>query len=81
MSINLKEVDGVETQPKHKASCHCKAIELDLPDGLIDVRRYDCSLCLRRGAIAASVPLSGINILKGNQALKVYQFNTNSAKH
>ena len=83
MSINLKEVDGVEIKLKHKASCHCEAIELelDLPDGLIDVRRCDCSLCQRRGAIAASVPLSGINILKGNQALKVYQFNTKSVKH
>lgn len=83
MAINLKEVDGVEVKLKHKATCHCGAIviELDLPDGLVDVRRCDCSMCRRRGAIAASVPLSGINILKGSDALKLYQFNTKTAKH
>ena len=83
MSINLKEVDGVTIQLKHKASCHCGEVvfELDLPDGLVDVRRCDCSLCRRRGAVAASIPLSGIKILKGEHLLKLYQFNTKTAKH
>ncbi len=83
MSINLKEVDGVKVLRKHTASCHCGSvvIELDLPDGIVDLRRCDCSLCRRRGAIAASVSLSGINIIKGEDSLKLYQFNTNTAKH
>lgn len=83
MSVNLKEVDGVKIQPKHLASCHCGSvkIELDLPDGLIDLRRCDCSLCRRRGAIAASVSLDGIAVLEGQEHLKLYQFNTNTAKH
>ena len=83
MSLNLKEVDGVPINPKHKASCHCGSVEfeLDLPDGLMDVRRCDCSLCRRRGAIAASTPLSGIRISKGENLLKLYQFNTKTAKH
>lgn len=83
MSINVRQVDGVEIKPKHKASCHCGAveIELSLPEGLIDVRRCDCSLCRRRGAIVASVPLLDIKILKGSEFLKLYQFNTKTAKH
>ena len=83
MAINLREVDGVQIQRKHKATCHCGSveIELDLPDGLIDVRRCDCSMCRRRGAVAASVSLLGINILKGQEFLKLYQFNTKTAKH
>lgn len=83
MEINLKQVDGVEVQPKHRGSCHCGAVEfeLDLPDGLVNVRRCDCSMCRRRGAIAASVPLSGIKILKGADRLTLYQFNTKTAKH
>lgn len=83
MAINLKEVDGVKITAMHKSRCHCGAveIELDLPDGLIHVRRCDCSLCRRRGAIAASVPLSGIKIVKGMDVLTVYQFNTKTAKH
>jgi len=83
MEINLNEVDGVPIKAKHKAACHCGSVEmeLNLPDGLIDVRRCDCSLCRRRGAIVASVPLSGIRIVKGESALKLYQFNTKTAKH
>ena len=83
MKSNLKEVDGVPIKAKHKATCHCGLIvlELSLPDGLVDVRRCDCSLCRRRGAIVASVPLSGINIIAGSKHLKLYQFNTKTAKH
>lgn len=83
MPINLKQVDGVSIQKQHKLVCHCGAVEmlLDLHDGLQDVRRCDCSLCRRRGAIAASIPLSGIKIVKGKAHLKLYQFNTMEAKH
>ena len=83
MTIDLTEVSGVSVGKKHTATCHCGGveIELDLPDGLIDLRRCDCSLCRRRGAIAASVPLSGINIIKGEDTLRQYQFNTKTAKH
>ena len=83
MTLDLKEVDGVAVGSRHKATCHCGAIELevDFPDGLIDVRRCDCSMCRRRGAIVASVPLSGITVLKGEDHLSLYQFNTKTAKH
>lgn len=83
MAINLKEVDGVPIKARHRATCHCGAveIELSLPDGLIDVRRCDCSMCRRRGAVAASVLLSDITIVKGSEMLKLYQFNTRTAKH
>ncbi|MCV5951777.1 GFA family protein, partial [Escherichia coli] len=39
------------------------------------------SMCRRRGAIVASVPLSGIRIVQGDDVLKLYQFNTHTAKH
>lgn len=79
----LKEVGGVVIQRKHRATCHCGLVELelDLPDGIVDPRRCDCSICRRKGAIVASVALSGIRILKGAGHLKLYQFNTHTAKH
>ena len=66
-----------------KASCHCGAIELKLtlPEGLVDPRRCDCSMCRRRGAIVAAVPLSALEVVKGQEVLSLYQFNTHSAKH
>jgi len=83
MNLDLKEVDGVEILQKHKATCHCGNVEmeLELPDGLIDVRRCDCSLCNKRGAIVASIPLAGVNVTEGSEALTLYQFNTKKAKH
>ncbi len=83
MTLNLKQIGGVQIQTLHSASCHCGAVtlELSLPDGLVDVRRCDCSLCRRRGAVVASVPLSAITITRGSDALTLYQFNTRTAKH
>lgn len=79
----LKEVGGVKIQVQHRASCHCGAVEfeLHLPDGIVNPRRCDCSICRRKGAVVASVPVSGIRILKGSEYLKLYKFNTGVAKH
>lgn len=81
--MGLKEVGGVAIQPKHRATCHCGAVvlQLDLPEGVENPRRCDCSFCRRRGTIVASVPLSGLHIVRGVERLRVYQFNTRTAKH
>lgn len=79
----IKQVGNTLIQPKHRASCHCGAVvlELSLPNGIENPRRCDCSICRRKGAIVGSVPLAGIKILKGGDALKLYEFNTKTAKH
>lgn len=65
------------------ASCHCGAVRLrlELPDGLVDPRRCDCSMCRRRGAVVASVDLANLDVVEGAEMLGVYQFNTMTAKH
>jgi len=67
----------------HKAYCHCGAVELELqlPNGLENPRRCTCSMCSRRGAVVASIPLDGLRIIKGEDNLTLYQFNTKTAKH
>ena len=79
----MKVVGNTVIQPFHKATCHCGTVELELslPNGIEKPRRCDCSICRRRGAIVGSVALDGIKILKGAEHLKLYQFNTNTAKH
>ena len=79
----ITNVGGTEIKKKHRASCHCGAVvlELDLPDGIVDPRRCDCSICRRKGAIVASVPLTGITIIEGEDVLTQYKFNTHTAKH
>ena len=79
----IKNVGGIQIGRRHRASCHCGSVvlELDLPDGIVDPRRCDCSMCRRKGTIVASVPLSGIRVLQGEAMLSLYQFNTMTAKH
>jgi hypothetical protein len=79
----IKQVGATRIGEHHRLSCHCGAVvlELDLPDGIVDPRRCNCSMCRRRGAIAASVPLSGLRIVQGEDALRVYRFNTMTARH
>ncbi len=79
----IRKVGDTEILPLHKASCHCGAVvlELKLPDGIVNPRRCNCSICRRKGAIAATVPVSGLRIVKGEETLRLYQFNTRVAKH
>jgi hypothetical protein len=79
----IKKVGTTTIFPKHVATCHCGSVvlELDLPDGILDPRRCNCSICRRKGAIVGTVALSGLRILRGHDILKLYQFNTGAAKH
>ena len=80
MSDMIKKVGSTNIHAKHRATCHCGAVELelDLPDSIVDPRRCDCSLCRRKGAIMASVPLSGIRLVKGQEMLKLYPKKSSS---
>ncbi len=63
--------------------CHCGRVvlEVTLPEGLVDLRRCDCSMCRRRGAIVASVDKGNLRVLQGKELLSLYQFNTRVAEH
>ncbi len=66
-----------------RGTCHCGAVEfqVELQDGLQDLRRCNCSLCRRKGAVMASVPLDKLTIIRGPDQLSLYQWNTDTAKH
>ena len=68
---------------KRSAQCHCGAVAFTvlLSDGLNTARRCNCSYCRMRGAVAVSAPLSGIEILRGQDKLTEYRFNTGEAVH
>lgn len=79
----LKQIGDETIKPLHKLSCHCGSIVmiLKLPEGIVNPRRCDCSICRRKGAVVASVKLDQIEIIKGADKLTLYQFNTRVAKH
>lgn len=79
----LKKVGNTIILPKHRASCHCGAVllELSLPNGIVDVECCNCSICRRKGAVIASVALSDLRVVHGEDVLTLYQFNTQTAKN
>ncbi|GAA5647458.1 GFA family protein [Vibrio proteolyticus] len=79
----IKQVGATVIQPVHKLSCHCGAVELvlTLPNGIEKPRRCDCSICRRKGAIVGSVKLANLQLVKGEESLTRYQFNTHTAQH
>ncbi len=66
-----------------KGSCHCGGVEfaVTLENGLENLRRCNCSLCRRKGAIMAFAPLDGLTVTKGEDLLSVYRWNSGVAKH
>ena len=83
MIERLKKIGPTEILARHRASCHCGAVvlELELPEGVVDPRRCNCSICRRKGYVAASVPLAGLRVVAGEDVLALYQFNTKTARH
>ncbi|MDP2286498.1 MAG: GFA family protein [Pseudohongiella sp.] len=79
----IKQVGDTLIRDRHKSTCHCGGVELmlTLPDGIVNPRRCDCSICRRKGAVVASVKLDQIEIIKGAELLTLYQFNTQTARH
>jgi hypothetical protein len=66
-----------------KGNCHCGAVEfeVELERGLENLRRCNCSLCRRKGAVMAGVTLDRLRVVKGEDKLTLYQWNTKQAKH
>ncbi len=79
----LHRIGDTVIQPRHRLSCHCGGvvIELDLPDGVVDARRCTCSMCRRKGAVMGAVPMQGLRIVQGADLLTQYRFNTHTAEH
>jgi hypothetical protein len=71
--------DGTQVRD---GACHCGAVRFTVrfpaePRGA----RCDCSICSVKGAVTVGTPLDGLEIVAGEDALTLYQFNTGVAKH
>ena len=66
----------------HRGSCHCGAIafEVEAPPRAV-VQRCNCSICTKSGFLHLIVPKSRFRLLRGEEALTTYTFNTGVAKH
>lgn len=74
MDRDVTEIDG---------ACHCGTVvfHVKLSEGLHSARRCDCSFCRMRGAVAVSARVEDLDVVRGQEALTRYQFNTQVAEH
>ena len=67
-----------------KLNCHCGAVEAEVNatvNELAKIVRCNCSICKRKNAKMNLVSKNSIKIIKGEDNLSMYQFNTMIAKH
>ena len=64
-------------------SCHCGAIQFSVPRDLDigAVRRCDCSLCKRRGAVMLACPIEDVKIEQAAEHLIHCKWKTKVATH
>ena len=64
-------------------TCHCNSVQIGvhLANGLQNLDRCNCSICSKRNAVVARIPLVNLRIIKGREFLSCYTFNTHAAKH
>jgi hypothetical protein len=65
----------------YEGSCHCGAVRYRVAWRIEELTTCDCSLCVARNALMAKVPEDRLEILSGEQALTLYEWNTRRAKH
>ena len=66
----------------HRGSCHCGSIEFELdgPDA-IEATRCNCSICRMSGYLHFFVSRENFRLLKGEDSITTYTFNTGVAQH
>jgi hypothetical protein len=66
----------------HRGGCHCGRVrfEVDAPAEL-EVQLCNCSICSMTSYLHLIVPAARFRLIKGEEALTTYTFNTGVAQH
>lgn len=66
----------------HKGGCHCGRVrfEVEAPS-VIEATNCNCSICNKSGFLHLIVASSDFHLVKGEDSLRTYTFNTGLAKH
>jgi hypothetical protein len=66
----------------HLGACHCGAVafEVNAPADIVALD-CNCSICRMTGFLHLIVPQSRFRLLRGEQDLAEYRFNTGTARH
>ena len=66
----------------HRGGCHCGAVAFEVQaPARVTVCECNCSICRMSGFLHLIVPRTRFRLLRGEDALTEYRFNTGSARH
>jgi hypothetical protein len=83
MIKKAKKQSGLETAMRwHRGGCHCGgvAFEVEAPEE-VELVDCNCSMCAKTGYLHLIVPKTRFKLLRGDDVLTTYTFNTGAAKH
>lgn len=67
---------------EYSGSCHCGAVAFSVrAPAAVEVERCNCSICRKSGYLHLIVPKSRFTLLRGEDAMACYRFNTGVARH
>ena len=70
------------TEPAtYAGGCHCGRVRYEVDADLSRVMSCNCSICRKRGALLAFVPVAKFKLGSGAYALTDYQFNKKIVHH
>jgi len=64
-----------------EGGCHCGAVRLRVKGDLTRAILCNCSICKMKGFLHLIVPADQFQLIRGQDALALYRFNTGTAKH
>ncbi|MBL0403964.1 GFA family protein [Microvirga aerilata] len=65
----------------HTGSCHCGKVAFEVETDLEQVIECNCSICRRKGYLLTFVPRGALKVIRGEEDLSTYTFNTHTIQH
>ena len=65
----------------YEGGCHCGQVRFRVQGDLDQVSVCNCSICTMKGILHMGVPREQFELLRGEDAITTYKFNTGVAKH
>jgi hypothetical protein len=65
----------------YTGGCHCGAVRFQVTVNCYEVYDCNCSICRKKGFLHLIIPSEQFTLLRGEEVLNTYTFNTGVAKH
>lgn len=71
----------LNAEKKYSGGCHCGEVRFEVELMLKDALACNCSICTKRGTLLAFAPATKFRLIKGENVLSEYLFNTKQIHH